>query len=117
METTHVEDVHISMSVQIPLKDVDMLPDKDHIEQVLYYACISGYRSLGDISFTQLGYICSRHQKDSIILCQLFGKLMLCSVYLMILKNLRFENYMVKYSREKVKKEIDKLISISCFQK
>lgn len=38
MEPACIEDIHIPMSVRIPLEEVRMLSDRDHIKHVLYYA-------------------------------------------------------------------------------
>lgn len=88
-----------------------MLLDRNCIKYVLYHTYIIRFDLLSDVFLTQLGYICSRHQEDCSTICQLLENPVFYLVYLMLLKNQRFENYIVKYSRKKVIKEIDMLIS------
>lgn len=111
MEPARIEDIRISASVRMPLEKVRMLPDRDRIEHVLYHTRTAGFGSLGDVFLTQLGYIRSKHQEGYSTICQLLENPILCPVHLMLLKYQQFENYMVKYSKEKVKEEMDKLIS------
>lgn len=101
----------------MPLEEVHMLPDRDCVEHVLYHTRTARFRLLGDVFLMQLGCICSRHQEDCTTICKLLENPVLCPVPLMLLKDQQFENYMVKYNKEKVKKEMDKLISSSRLRK
>lgn len=90
-----------------------MLLDRDCVEYVLYYAHITRFGLLSNIFLIQLGYIYSEYQKSCIIICQLLKNQVLCLIHLMLFKDQQFKNYMVKFSREKVNKEMNKLISSS----
>lgn len=61
--------------------------------------------------FIQVRCIYNKYQKGCTIVCRLHKNLVICLIYLMLLKDQRFGNYMIKYNKEKVNKEIDKLIS------
>lgn len=117
MELACVEGIYIPALAWMPLKEVRMLLDKDRVEHVLYPVRIAGFRWLGDVFLTQLECIRSRYQEGCTTVCQQLENQVLYLVHLILLKDQRFENYMVKYSREKVKEEIDKLISSSRLQK
>ena len=95
----------------MPLEDVRLLPERDRVEHVLYYARSAGFGLLGDMFLTQLGCIRSRHQEGCTTVCQLLENPVLRPVHLMLYKDRRFDTYMAKYSREKIKEEMDKLIS------
>ena len=95
----------------MPLEEICILPDRDCVKYILYYVCIARFGSLGNVFLTQLECIHSSYQEGCTTVCQLFENPVLYPIYLMLLKDQRFENYMVKYSREKVNKEMDKLIS------
>ncbi len=81
------------------------------MEHVLYHAHSAGFDSLGDVFLTQLGCIQNRHQEGCNTVCCLLENPGLYPLYLMLYKDQRFDTYMIKYSRRKVKEEMDKLIS------
>lgn len=81
------------------------------MEHVLYHAGSAEFDSLGDVFLTQRGCIQNRHQEGCNTVCCLFENLGLRLLHLILHKDQWFDTYMVKYSRKKVKEEIDKLIS------
>lgn len=86
------------------LKDVRMLWDRDCIKYILYHIYIAGFQLLGDIFLTQLRCESSRYQKGCIIIYQLLENPVFCLIYLILLQNQGFENYIAKYNKKKVKK-------------
>lgn len=85
--------------------------DRDCVEYILYHPYIAGFSLVSDVFLIQLGYICSRYQKDYLTICLLLDNPVLCPIYLILYKDQQFKNYIVKYSRQLIMKEMNKLIS------
>lgn len=94
----------------MPLKDNYMFLDKDCIEYVLYHAHSTRFDLLDNVVLTQPGCIQNKHQNGCNTVYYLLENLELRLLHLILYKDQQFDTYIVKYSRRKVIKEMDKLI-------
>lgn len=87
------------------------------MEHILYHVHSTGFEFMSNMSLIQLKSIRRKYQKDCTTLCQLFKNLVFYPLHLILHKNQRFITYIEKYIWAKIKKDMDKLISSSCFRK
>ncbi len=95
----------------MPIEEVRNLPDRDHVEYVVYYARMAGFNNLSETFLTLLRCIPLRHREGCNTICDIIQNPELHGVRNLLIKDPQFISYITNSTRELVQVEMKSMTS------